>query len=91
MSASKESTKYSEARRAFDDLPLNERAAFLVESAAETIARGIEHLSRTVANEMRTATEHEAPDEPGAGRGAAHEGVRTEQKSENEDDPRTDA
>lgn len=52
--AASDDTAYDRTRRDFDELSLEEQASFLVESAASTLARGLETLGREVAREVET-------------------------------------
>ena len=67
-----DTTAYEQTRHDFDDLPLEEQARFLIESAASTLARGLEALGRDVAREVETAfrcsasaSADDAPSSPG--------------------------
>lgn len=43
---------YERTRRDFDEMRLEDKAIFLVEATASTLARGIEEASRAVADEL---------------------------------------
>lgn len=64
--AASDDTTYDRTRRDFDELSLEEQASFLVESAASTLARGLETLGREMAREVETtfrcASSDAAPD-----------------------------
>lgn len=62
---------YDEARRAFENMEIEDRTIFLVEAAATTVARGVQEVGRIVADELgrtfgggRPHPPHE-PAEPG--------------------------
>ncbi len=46
------SEQYQETRRKFDDLSMEDKAVFLLESTISTIARGVEQISRFVADSL---------------------------------------
>lgn len=50
---------YKQAREAFEDLKVEEKAIFLVEAAVHTIARGMEEGFRALATEVNGWFEHE--------------------------------
>lgn len=51
------SEQYREARRRFDDLKMEDKAVFLLESTVSTLARGIEEFSRAVADSLEKTFE----------------------------------
>lgn len=51
------SEQYREARRRFDDLRIEDKAVFLLESTVSTLARGIEEFSRAVGDSLEKAFE----------------------------------
>lgn len=74
------SEQYQETRRKFDEMELEDKAVFLLESTISTVARGVEQFSRVVAdslektfdaahqaNRERANEENEAPSEPPSG------------------------
>ena len=66
-----EKTRYKEARDAFDDLSVEDRATFLIEATFSTLVRGLEKagdaLARTVEQAFEEAREAgAAAEEPGA-------------------------
>ena len=67
-------TQYDETRRNFDDLDVEDRARFLVEATASTLANGLvqagEALADTLEKTIRRARERSAPS-PRQGPGAA--------------------
>ena len=67
-------TQYDEARRNFDDLDVEDRARFLVEATASTLANGLlqagEALADTLEETIRRARERSGPSS-GQGPGAA--------------------
>jgi len=58
-------TQYDEARRNFDDLDVEDRARFLVEATASTLANGLmqagEALADTLEETIRRARERSGP------------------------------
>lgn len=44
--------QYQEARRKFDDLRIEDKAVFLLESTVTTFARGLEEMGRAVAESL---------------------------------------
>ena len=57
------SKQYERARSEFNNLKIEDKAVFLVESAVTTVARGIEEVGKMVADEL-DALFHEPPPEP---------------------------
>lgn len=56
MTDEKESeTHYDEARRNFDDLNVEERARFLVEATASTLAHGVQQAGEALADGLEEA------------------------------------
>lgn len=56
--------RYHQAREAFDDLKIEDRAVFLLEATVSTVARGVEEAGRALADEFdrffRTCREERA-------------------------------
>ncbi|MFW5955272.1 MAG: hypothetical protein ACOCSK_00850, partial [Rhodothermales bacterium] len=65
--------QYHEARRQFDDLKLEDKAVFLLESTVSTLARGLEELGRAVADSVEKSFEE--AERAGAGRAPNEENV----------------
>ncbi len=51
------SEQYREARRQFDDMRLEDKAVFLLESTVSTLARGLEEVSKVVADSLEKTFE----------------------------------
>jgi len=66
--------RYRHTREAFHELPLEQQARFLVEATASTMARGLEVVARSVADDMEEAFRSADPgatEEPNAPAGEA--------------------
>lgn len=48
---------YQEARRKFDDLRIEDKAIFLLESTVTTLARGLEEVGRVIADSLEKTFE----------------------------------
>lgn len=59
--------RYRHTREAFHELPLGQQARFLVEATASTVARGLEVVARSVAEDMEEAFRSREPEEGGPG------------------------
>ena len=69
--------RYHQAREAFDELKIEDRAIFLLEATVTTVARGVEEAGRALADELDRffhgfRAERAEPSEPS--RGAAKPG-----------------
>lgn len=49
--------QYREARRQFDDLRIEDKAVFLLESTVSTLARGLEEFGRVVSDNIERSFE----------------------------------
>ncbi|MFP4227254.1 MAG: hypothetical protein ACLFTE_00330 [Salinivenus sp.] len=54
-------SQYNQTRRQFEELGPEERARFLIEATASTIAQGIETMGRTLAHGLQEAVRQEGP------------------------------
>lgn len=52
-----QSEQYREARRQFDDLRIEDKAVFLLESTVSTLARGLEEFGRVVSENLERSFE----------------------------------
>jgi hypothetical protein len=55
--------RYRHTREAFHELPLEQQARFLIEATASTMARGLEVVARSVADDMEEAFRSAEPTE----------------------------
>lgn len=55
MSKRADHESYERARRAFDDMGIDDKAVFLVEAAASTLARGVQEAGHVLADELERA------------------------------------
>lgn len=80
---------YRHTRKAFHGLPLEQQARFLVEATASTMARGLEAVARSVADEMEEAFHGPDPTEEEAS--GAHDAApaTAPEQPDPEDDPGT--
>jgi hypothetical protein len=78
------SSRYDDTRRRYDELDMEEQARFLVEATATTVARGLVHAGKTVAEGLeeviREARQTEARS-GGAGEPGAAEPETAQQRS----------
>ncbi len=51
----KDKEAYEDTRRTFDDLPLEDKAVFLIEATASTLARGLQQAGHALAEEVDRA------------------------------------
>ena len=73
--------QYEKARREFEELRIEDKAVFLVEAAAATLARGVERFGSAVVDEMDRAfrkkeaqqSEKEPPADTSNGNGSVPE------------------
>lgn len=56
--------RFREARHAFDQLDVEDKAVFLVEATLSTVARGIEEVGRVLADELDTLFQQRPTAEP---------------------------
>ena len=68
------SKQYHQAREAFDDLKIEDRAVFLLEATVSTVARGVEEAGRILADELDRLFSSFRKEEPEASRGTASPG-----------------
>ena len=86
------SKQYRQAREAFDDLKIEDRAVFLLEATVSTVARGIEDAGRALANEldrMFSTFRQEGPEAPQSAASASPGPGPAEPPTANQTAPRT--
>lgn len=79
-------SRYDETRRQFDDLAPEEQARFLLEATAATLADGIEHVGRTLAEGLQDTlrqARRRTRETPSAGPGAAEPETSQRQRPRN--------
>lgn len=83
---------YRQARTAFDALNIEDKAVFLVEAVASTLARGLQSAGQTLADEIdrafRTRPHDDAPEQPSEDEAADAVADDLEDALDDDDKPR---